>query len=94
MQQITIPTTIQWAQAVPQPEARRTLSLSSTYMKMFELYDDCMMAIAFGYADELLARLNKIAFLSEKETLQDLFNSRKVYCEVVGTNFVIRNTEV
>ena len=94
MQQITIPVTIQWAEAAPQPEAKRSLTLSPNYMKLFKLYDECMMAIAFGYADELLKKLYQVAMPKERDTLQDLFNAKRVYCEVVGVNFVIRNTEV
>ncbi len=94
MQAITIPATIQWAEAAPQPEARRSLTLSPQYMKLFSLSDECMMAIAFGYADELLKKLYQLGLPKERDTLQDLFNSKKVYCEVIGVNFVIRNTEV
>lgn len=80
----------QWAHAIPSPKS--SVVLSPEYIKLHGLHDECMMAIAFGYPDELCRKLFVAAAPMERKDLLDLFNQERIHCEIDGNNnFIIKN---
>ena len=80
----------QWIEVFVPPKS--SISLSPEYINQNGLRDDLMLAIVFKYPDSLCKRLYILAMPTERINLINLFNQKKIYCEMdINSNIIIHN---
>lgn len=80
----------QWQFAMP-PE-RLVLTITPRLIKLHKIQDDCLMALVFGYSDELLYKMYIHAFPCEKPLIAALAGNINIQCMLDrNSNIIIKN---